>query len=82
MIIHSKKDINTETVIADNEIILLYNNLPIVQNEWGDLYYCTIPADLISVGDVVPTSVLQPLSKLSDEQQKEILILTGGETNE
>ena len=81
MIIHSKK-INTETVVADNEIILLYNNLPIVQNEWGGLYYCTIPADLISIGDVVPTSVLQPLSKLSDEQQKEILILTGGEANE
>ncbi len=80
MIISAKNKINAETVIANNEIILLYEGLPIVQNEWGDLYCCTIPSDFITVGDVVPTSMLQPLSILSKEQQMEIYTLTGGET--
>ncbi len=80
MIISAKNNMSAETVIANNEIILLYEGLPIVQNEWGDLYCCTIPRDFIDVGDVVPTSVLQPLSILSKEQQMEIYTLTGGET--
>jgi|UniRef100_UPI003FEEBD50 hypothetical protein len=56
----------------DNTIIAYIDGKAIVEDEEGELYYCDIPEDFVTIGETMFENDLTPLSELSIMEQYNI----------
>ena len=56
----------------DNTIIAYIDGKAIVEDEEGELYYCDIPEDFVTIGETMIENDLTPLSELSIMEQYNI----------
>ena len=56
----------------DNTIIAYIDGKAIVEDEEGELYYCDIPEDFVTIGETMFENELTPLSELSIMEQYNI----------
>ena len=56
----------------DNPIIAYIDGKAIVEDEEGELYYCDIPEDFVTIGETMFENDLTPLSELSIMEQYNI----------
>lgn len=56
----------------DNTIIAYIDDKAIVEDEEGELYYCDIPEDFVTIGETMFENDLTPLSELSIMEQYNI----------
>lgn len=69
-----KKSIgNQERVYEDIVVIGYVDGLAILEDEWNTLFYFEIPAEFVTFGEVSMDWDIQPISKLSEEEQKKII---------
>lgn len=59
--------------IPDNTIIGWINGKAIVLNDNGDICYVEIPEEFANLGEVIDTSLLLPISNLSNQEQIRIM---------
>lgn len=56
----------------DNTILAYIDGKAIVEDEEGELYYCDIPEDFVTIGETMFENDLTPLSELSIMEQYNI----------
>lgn len=56
----------------DNTIIAYIDGKAIVEDDYGELYYCEMPEDFIILGETMAEQDLTPLSELSVAEQYHI----------
>ena len=61
-----------DTFQKDNTIIAYIDGKAIVEDEEGELYYCDIPEDFVTIGETMFENDLTPLSELSIMEQYNI----------
>lgn len=59
--------------VADNTIVAYVNGKAIVEDEWGDLYFCEMPQEVVTVGEIADMQGFQTISELSSNEINEIL---------
>ena len=57
-----------------NIIVVGYvDGMAILEDEWNSLFYYEIPEEFVTLGEVSMDWNIQPISNLSDDQQKKIV---------
>lgn len=57
---------------TDNTIIAYIDGKAIVEDELGELYYCEMPEDFVTIGETMFEEDLTPISELSIMEQYNI----------
>lgn len=58
-----------ETLQNDNMIIAYIDDKAIIEDEYGDLFFCLIPEEHITIGETMLEEDLTPLSDLPIAEQ-------------
>lgn len=57
----------------DNRIIAYYENMAIVEDEWGELFYSILEIEFVNIGETLFEEDLLPLNSLPESQQNKVL---------
>lgn len=74
---YRKKPRNFENIIALNTVVSYIENMAIIQNEYGQLFFVECEEDQFEVGTSVETEQLTSITELPYSLQKKIITLLG-----
>lgn len=74
---YRKKPRNFENIIALNTVVSYIENMAIIQNEYGQLFYVECEEDQFEIGTCIETEHLTSITELPYLLQKKIIALLG-----
>ena len=73
--------IEIEKIHENIEVIGYLDGMAIAENEWGDLFYCSMPEEFVYIGEIWLDGGLHPVRELDKAEQKKISAWRGGKEN-